>query len=58
MSDTEDKLDNKGSQCSHCDNSGIIYRYNKDGGVINMPCPECTDEMYHIRNWDGHGYYK
>ena len=32
--------------------TGITYIYSKDG-AINMPCPECTDEMYHIRNWKG-----
>ena len=54
MSDKE-RLDDKDSACSHCSGSGISYYYNKDGDVTNMPCPECTDEMAHIRNWDWKG---
>jgi hypothetical protein len=45
---------NKEYECSHCDGTGITYIYSKDG-VINMPCPECTDLMSHIRNWDWKG---
>ena len=46
------KPDKKEPDCSHCDDSGIVYQYNKDGGVVNMPCPRCTEDvMYHIRNW-------
>jgi hypothetical protein len=48
-----DELDNKKRGCSHCDDSGLVYQYDKGGGVINMPCPECTEDvMSHIRNWD------
>ena len=56
MSSPKDKLDNKEHKCSHCDSSGIVYQYGKGGDVINMPCPECTeDAMSHIRNWDWKG---
>jgi hypothetical protein len=53
MSNQEDELDDKERKCSHCDSSGIVYQYSNGGDVINMPCPECTDEMSHIRNWNG-----
>ena len=58
MSSPKEESDNKERECSHCDSSGIVYQYNKGGDVTNMPCPECTDPMSHIRTWDGHGYYK
>ena len=42
----------KEPDCSHCDDSGIVYQYSKDGGVVNMPCPRCTEDVIsHIRNW-------
>lgn len=53
-----DIKDNKERECSHCNDSGVIELYNKDGDVSSKPCPECTDEMSHIRDWDGHGYYR
>jgi hypothetical protein len=56
MSYFTDELDNKERRCSHCDDSGLVYQYDKDGGVINMPCPRCTEDvMSHIRNWDWKG---
>ena len=54
MNDSTDKLNDKEPKCSHCNDSGIVYIYNKDGDVTNMPCPRCTeDELSHIRNWGG-----
>ena len=51
----EDKSGHKECCCSHCNDSGIVYQYHKEG-VVNMPCPACTeDEMSHIRNWDCNG---
>jgi len=58
MSNTENRTDDKECSCSYCNDSSIVYLYNKDGDSTNMPCPKCTDEMSHIRGWDGHGYYK
>jgi hypothetical protein len=53
---TDERLDEKDCVCSHCNDSGISYYYNRDGDVTNMPCPECTeDPMSHIRNWDWKG---
>lgn len=53
-----DAADNKERVCSQCNDSGIIERYNKDGDVTSVPCPNCGDSMSHIRIWDGYGYYK
>jgi len=51
-----DELDNKKRGCPHCDDSGLVYQHDKDGGVFNMPCPECTEDvMSHIRNLDWKG---
>jgi len=49
------KIDNKERECSHCNDSGVVERYNKDGDVSSVPCPKCTDPMSHIRNWDWKG---
>ena len=54
MNDSTDKLSDKEPECSYCNDSGIVYIYNKDGDVANMPCPECTEDvMSHIRSWGG-----
>ena len=46
------KPDKKEPDCSHCDDSGLVSQYDKGGGVFNMPCPRCTEDvMSHIRNW-------
>ena len=49
---SSDKSDNKERKCSHCNDSGVVYHYNKDGDVTSKPCPRCTEDvMSHIRNW-------
>ena len=54
MNNKEHETESK-EYCSHCNDSGIVYQYNKEG-VINMPCPECTEDVLsHIRNWDCNG---
>jgi hypothetical protein len=52
---SNDRPDNKERKCSHCNDSGMVERYNKDGDVTSTPCPKCTDVMSHIRNWDWKG---
>ena len=48
------KPENKERKCSHCNDSGIVYNYNKDGDVTAKPCPRCTeDELSHLRSWGG-----
>ena len=46
----------KEPNCSHCNDAGVVYLYNKDGDVVSKPCPKCKDELSYIRRWDG--YYK
>ena len=54
MNDPTDKLKDKEYACSTCNDSGIVYLYNKDGDVTTKPCPRCAeDEMSHIRSWGG-----
>ena len=57
MNDFIDKLNDKETDshcCPLCNDSGILYLYNKDGDVTTKPCPRCTeDEMSHIRSWGG-----
>ena len=38
------KLDNKERKCSTCNDSGVVYYYNKDGDVTHVSCPKCADE--------------
>ena len=46
------KPDNKKRECSQCNDSGIVYYYNKDGDATSKPCPRCTEDVIsHIRNW-------
>jgi hypothetical protein len=55
MNNIQNESDSKEDGCSYCDNSGIVYQYHKEG-VVNMPCPACTEDMMsHIRNWDCNG---
>jgi hypothetical protein len=53
-----DIKDNKERKCDYCNDSGVVERYNKDGDVYSKLCPRCTDELSHIRDWDGHGHYR
>jgi len=54
MNNADHEIDSK-EPCSHCNDSGIVYQYHKEG-VVNMPCPACTEDvMSHIRNWDWKG---
>ena len=54
MNSSTDKLNNEERECSQCNDSGVVYRYNKDGDVTSKPCPKCAeDEMSHIRTWGG-----
>jgi len=39
-----DKLNDKERKCSQCNDSGVVYHYNKDGDVTSKPCPRCIDE--------------
>ena len=55
---THQSMDDKERRCSHCNDSGVVCRYNRDGDVSSVKCPKCTDIMSHVRDWDGHGYYK
>ena len=48
----EDKLNDKTCECSQCNDSGVVYLYNKDGDVTSRPCPRCAEDVIaHIRNW-------
>ena len=54
MNHSIDEPDNTKPKCSHCNDSGIVHIYNKDGDATTKPCPRCAeDEMFHIRSWGG-----
>tara|TARA_R110002110_G_scaffold3883_3_gene20108 strand:+ start:116 stop:295 length:180 start_codon:yes stop_codon:yes gene_type:complete len=54
MNHSIDKSDNTKPECSHCNDSGVVYIYNKDGDAVHAPCPKCTEDVIsHIRTWGG-----
>ena len=56
MNHSIDESDNTEPKCSQCNDSGVVYHYNKDGDVTSKPCPRCTEDvMSHIRKWDWKG---
>ena len=49
-------MDNKECDCSQCNDSGVVYLYNKDGDVTSRPCPKCSEDVIsHFRHWDWKG---
>tara|TARA_Y100000310_G_C19945347_1_gene474431 strand:- start:88 stop:267 length:180 start_codon:yes stop_codon:yes gene_type:complete len=54
MSNPTKKPNKEERKCSYCHDAGFVSIYNKDGDIVNTPCPRCTEDVIsHIRNWEG-----